>query len=310
MTDAPFPFELLAPPDPLALPLPPAAHPAPGVRLLRAAVYDVPEGRRPLELDLWLPEDTTAPVPLVVFVHGGAWRLGLRDDMGPRLRRWRPGPFARLAAAGFAVACPDYRLSGENVFPAQLDDLRAALRWLHARRDELGVDTARTVTWGESAGGHLSALLALTGGGDPGSPDGPDGCVIAGSVVWYAPADFGTLGGQVPPGAWDPADPRTFEALLLGAAPAGAPDLVRAASPAAQVTADAPPFLILHGTRDSIVPFAQSEQLAAALHAAGATADLRPVPGADHLWVGLPDAEVEQLFDTSAAFARAVTTAP
>lgn len=76
------------------------------------------------------------------------------------------------------------------------------------------------------------------------------------------------------------------------------------------MTADAPPFLILHGTRDSIVPFAQSEQLAAALHAAGATADLRPVPGADHLWVGLPDAEVEQLFDTSAAFARAVTTAP
>lgn len=113
---APF----LAPPDPATLPLPPAAHPADGVRLLRGVPYAVRDGSRPLELDLWLPEQppTAGPPPVILFVHGGAWRTGLRDDLGPRFRAWRPGPFARLAQAGFAVACPDYRLSGEAVFPA------------------------------------------------------------------------------------------------------------------------------------------------------------------------------------------------
>ncbi|MCZ9343065.1 alpha/beta hydrolase, partial [Streptomyces sp. TRM76130] len=106
--------------------------------------------------------DATGPVPVVVFVHGGAWRTGLRDDLGPRFRDWAPGPFARLARAGFAVVCPDYRLSGEAPHPAQQDDLAALLAWLRARAADLGVDAARTVLWGESAGGHLAALTALT----------------------------------------------------------------------------------------------------------------------------------------------------
>lgn len=130
-----FPFHLLAPPDPAALPLPHPAHPADGVRLLRGAVYAVPEGSRPLTVGLWLPEETAGPVPVVVFVHGGAWRTGLRDDLGPRFRHWHPGPFARLVRAGFAVACPDYRLSGEappprpDRRPGRLPDLAA-----HPRR--------------------------------------------------------------------------------------------------------------------------------------------------------------------------------
>ncbi|AEY86885.1 putative esterase [Streptomyces hygroscopicus subsp. jinggangensis 5008] len=135
MTDAApvsFPLRLLAPPDPATLPLPhPAhpAHPADGARLLRGAVYAVPDGSRLLTVDLWLPEEAAPPVPVVVFVHGGAWRTGLRDDLGPRFRSWQPGPFARLARAGFAVACPDYRLSGEVPYPAQTDDLTASLAW-------------------------------------------------------------------------------------------------------------------------------------------------------------------------------------
>ncbi|MET9801753.1 alpha/beta hydrolase [Streptomyces sp. NPDC006368] len=294
---------LLTPPPPARLPLPPPAHLAGGVRLLRGAVYSAPAGIRPLELDLWLPEEPRDEPhggwPVIVHLHGGGWRAGTRGDMGPRMRDWRPGPFARLARAGFAVAGVDYRLSGEAIYPAQLDDVTAALAWLHTRAAELGLDTRRIVAWGESAGAHLAALLALT------APTPVSGC-----VAWYGPMDLTTLPAQAtPPGAYDPADPGTREALLIGAAIADAPDRARAASPVTHVTADAPPFLILHGTDDAAIPLAQGARLAAALRDAGVEVDFRPVPGADHAWAGLSDREVERCFDTSLRFARARTAA-
>ncbi|ROO86187.1 acetyl esterase/lipase [Actinocorallia herbida] len=293
-----FPFELLAPPDPAVLPLPPAAEPEPGVRLVSGAVYDVPDGRRPLELDLWLPADAAAPVPVIVFVHGGAWRTGLRTDLGPRFRSWRPGPFAHLVRAGFAVACPTYRLSGEAAHPAQRDDLGRALDWLHARAGELGLDTSRTMLWGESAGGHLAALTALTRPWN-------SGATVTGCIAWYAPSDFLGLAED---SSFDPTAPGTFEALFLGAPPADVPDRAVDASPARQATGEAPAFLVLHGTADSLVPFAQSERLAAALTAAGAPVEFRPVEGADHLWVGIPDEAVADCFSRSLAFSLAVTS--
>lgn len=284
---------LLTSPAPAELPLPPAAHPAPGVRLLRGAVYSAPAGGiRPLELDLWLPEEQQGPLPVIVYIHGGGWRTGTRTEMGPRFRHWSPSPFACLARTGFAVASLDYRLTGEAIYPAQLEDVTAALAWLNARADALGLDTARTVTWGESAGAHLAALLALT-------------VPVGGCVAWYGPTDLTTLPAQSRPGAYDPADPTTREALLIGAAITKAPDRARAASPVTHVTADAPPFLILHGTDDALIPLAQGEQLAAALREAGAHVDFRPVPGADHVWAGLPDEDVEQCFTASVDFARA-----
>ncbi|NEB81757.1 alpha/beta hydrolase, partial [Streptomyces sp. SID14478] len=154
---------IIGAPHPDVAPLPPAAGRAHGVRVLRGVPYGVVDGGRPLELDLWLPgPQAQLPAPLVLFVHGGAWRRGRRDDMGVRTRQWEPGPFERIAAAGCAVACVDYRLSGEATFPAPLDDLRDALRWLGVRAQELGIDPRRTVVWGESAGAHLASLLALT----------------------------------------------------------------------------------------------------------------------------------------------------
>ncbi|GGS88946.1 alpha/beta hydrolase [Streptomyces griseoviridis] len=290
----PFPFHLLAPPDPAALPLPHPARPADGVTLLRGAVYAVPDGGRPLTTDLWLPEDATGPVPVVVFVHGGAWHTGLRDDPGPRFRAWRPGPFARLARAGFAVVCPDYRLSGEAPHPAQRDDLAAVLAWLRTRAGDLGLDPSRTVLWGESAGGHLAALTALT------QPPG----TVAGCVTWYAPTDLPGLAEDRPEGTYDAHDPASFEALLLGGAPAGRPDTARDASPVTHVGAGAPPFLLLHGTDDSLVPPRQSVRLAEALRAAGHHPDLCLVDGGDHLWVGLSDADAADCFARTLAFAR------
>ncbi|MFH9404181.1 alpha/beta hydrolase fold domain-containing protein [Streptomyces sp. NPDC017638] len=295
-----FPLELLAPPDPVRLPLPPPARPAPGVRLLRGAVYAVPDGGRPLETDLWLPEPADGPLPVVVFVHGGGWRSGLRDDVGPRFRHARPGPFARLAGSGTAVVCPDYRLSGEARFPAQLDDLRALLVWLRDRAGELGLDADRVVLWGESAGGHLAALTALTTG-----PAGHGGraATVRGCVTWYAPTDLTRLAEDHPPGRFDPADPASREALLLGAAPAAAPGPARNASPALRVTPAAPPFLLLHGTEDEFVPCAQSDRLATALRAAGVPVEHVRVPGANHLWVGITEEEAERCFARTAEFA-------
>ncbi|MFC7307887.1 alpha/beta hydrolase fold domain-containing protein [Streptomyces monticola] len=285
----PVPRELIAAPHPDTAPLPPAAGLAHGVRLLRALPYAQLDGSRPLELDLWLPgADAAGPVPLVLFVHGGAWRRGRRDDMGLRTRAWNPGPFARIAAAGAAVASVDYRLSGEAVFPAQLDDLRAALRWLALRGGELGVDAGRTVVWGESAGGHLASLLAL----------GRTAPSLAGAVVWYGPSDL--TAARAP---FDPYDPATPEASMLGAVPAADPARARAASPAEQVHAEAPPFLVIHGGADTMVAPGHSEHLAERLQQAGVRAELEIVPDADHGWYGLSDAEVERIFARSTAFA-------
>ncbi|MEV0981648.1 alpha/beta hydrolase [Streptomyces sp. NPDC049915] len=271
----------LAPPDPATPPLPPAALADEDVRMLRAVPYCVRDGSRPLELDLWLPVGPPArPLPAVVFVHGGAWRTGLRDDMGPRLRAWRTTPFARLVRAGFAVACPDYRLSGEAVHPAQQEDLAAALARLRTRGGELGLAAERPVLWGESAGGHLAALYALTAGR-----------TVAGCVVRYGPTDL------------TGAAAHTLEALLLGHAAADDPDRAREASPSAHVGGEAPAFLLLHGADDTIVPVTQSRDLAAALRAAGADVTFRAVPGADHLWTGAPDALVEEVFAQSVEFA-------
>ena len=125
--------------------------------------YAAIPGIRPLELDLYLPAGATAPVPAVVFLHGGGWRVGSRHSVGPAYAGWSPSPFERLAQAKIAVASVDYRLSGEAQWPAQLHDAKAAVRWLRARADEIGIDSSRIAAWGESSGGHLAALLGLTG---------------------------------------------------------------------------------------------------------------------------------------------------
>ncbi|GAA2490611.1 alpha/beta hydrolase [Streptomyces gobitricini] len=284
--------ELIAAPHPDHAPLPSGTPGEPGVRELRGVPYGNVEGSRPLELDLWLPEAVQEePLPLVLFVHGGAWRRGRRDDMGMRTRHWIPRPFARIAAAGLAVACVDYRLSGEATFPAPLDDLRAALRWLTLRSEELGIDTGRTVVWGESAGGHLASLLALTHADPP----------LAGAVIWYAPSDLTTVRG-----GFAPDDAATPEGVMLGRAPSAAPELARAASPLVHVHSGAPPFLLVHGEQDTMVDCSHSQSLAAALDGARAPVELRTVPGADHGWHGLPDAQVEEIFTHALAFARRI----
>ncbi|WP_017557254.1 alpha/beta hydrolase [Nocardiopsis baichengensis] len=303
---------LPAPDDPGTLPLPPAAFPDPGVELIRGAFYAQRPGSRPLSMDLWLPRDRGAPVPVVVFVHGGGWRIGRRDDLGPRFRAWRPGPFARIARQGIAVACPDYRLSAEATAPAQLEDLTDALAWLGDRAAEIGVDPGRTVMWGESAGGHLAALTALTAPTAPTEPAAPaagtetgavSGSVtVRGCAAWYAPSDLTNFGTDHPKEGFDPRDPDSSEARLLGVPPAEDPEHALAYSPVGRVAPGAPPFLLMHGDEDRTVALHQSVRLAEALHAAGAQADLRTVPGGDHQWRALPEGDVLSCFTTTVDF--------
>lgn len=233
------------------------------------AVPGLPHWEAALYLDLLLPTPRpAAPAPAVVYLHGGGWRFGERSA---GLYPWH-GPV--LAANGFVVACASYRLSGRATFPAQLHDAKAAVRWLRANAGAYGVDPGRIGAWGDSAGGQLAALLGLTAGradleGDCGSP-GTSSAVQA-VLARCAPSDFTTLTGQ-----------EEFLAPLFGGPPERTADLRRLASPLAHAGADAPPHLLVHGTRDETVPFAQAEALAAALRAHGVDVGLRVFEGAHH----------------------------
>ncbi len=250
----------------------------------RAIVFAEREGYRALELDVYRPDETSdGPRPLVHYVHGGGWRVSHRSRAPRETRGWDRGFFERITDAGFVVAAPDYRFSGEAVFPAQLDDTLEARRWLHAHVGELGTDRERTYLWGASAGGHLAALAALT------PPD--DVRSVTGAVCWYAITDLRAL---------DHASTTSFEAHLLGGPIGEHLDLAEAASPVAQVRADPPPFLLQHGAADTWVPCDQSVRLARALEAAGGSVELEIVPGADHFFDGSPD--VEAIFERALSF--------
>ena len=260
-------------------------------------------GYRPLQLDVWVPAGAGAgPAPLVVYVHGGAFMMGDRRLLPETLRPDQV--FEALLAAGLAVATIDYRHALEAPFPAQLHDAKAAVRYLRAHADELGLSTERIGVWGESAGGHIAALLGLTA--HRADLEGTHGVVGPSSAVdvvvdWYGLADLETMPRQPPPpeiAALLPEEMRTppEDHLLRGLAGRDRAD----ASPVNHVTADAPPFLLLHGTADWLVPYPQSEQLAGALRAAGATVELAPVEGAGHIWLGHQD--VDGIVDRSVRY--------
>jgi len=276
-------------------PLPPARSGAAGTRSLLGVPYAAIPGIRPVELDLHLPPESDTPPPVVVFLHGGGWRVGSRSSVGPAYAGQRPTAFERVAQAGIAVACVDYRLSGEATWPAQLHDAKAAVRWLRARAGELGVDRDRIAAWGESSGGHLAELLGLTGDDDDLAGDvgitGPSSAVAA-VVAWYAPSDLAAVPGDL--GA-DPRDPATREALLLGAPAVEVPELAAEASLISHVSPGAPPVLLLHGAADGFIPCVQSERLYQALLEVGVEVELDVYEDADHMWRGSPEAAEQAL---------------
>jgi acetyl esterase/lipase len=269
----------------------------PPVRRVPDLVYGEVPGYRPLELDLYLPPgpEGGGPVPVIVHVHGGGWRRGSRRVPLPVLGA---GFYDRIAAQGFAVAAIDYRLSGEARYPAPLEDVRTAIGWVREHAAEYGLDAGRVFAWGDSAGGHLALLAALTGA------RGPRG-EVQGVVAWFPVTDLAGLPSDVTDaGGMPDAGPDSREALLLGAPPSSVPDLAREASPVAHAGAGAPPVLLMHGAADDLVPPAQSARLAEALTAVGAPVELDLVSGATHFWNGARD--VDGIVRRSVEFLRAL----
>ncbi|WP_166980820.1 alpha/beta hydrolase [Paramicrobacterium fandaimingii] len=246
-----------------------------------------PPGYRPLSLDLRVPAECAA-APVVVFLHGGGWLRGSRKVFTPGITP--EASFDRIVAAGFAVASCEYRLSGEATFPAQLDDVDAAIAWLHEKAAVHGVDASRIVLWGVSAGATLAALTGLR------RTD------VCGVVDWFGPTDMLAMAAAQAMGEDAGA---TREAQWLGGPVAGRPDHARAASPLSHVHADAPPFHIAHGTADKHVPISQSEALTEALRAAGAEVEFHTEVGGQHFWQGADD--TGPLFDRAIDFIRRVT---
>lgn len=250
-------------------------------------------GYRPVLLDVRVPAITNAtatptqtPLAALVWVHGGAWWAGDRRYLPPTLA---PGELADATLArGMAYVAVDYRLALEAPFPAQIHDVKAAIRYVRRFADVFGIDADRLGVLGESAGGHLVALLALTAGiaaidGTEGVPDGRSD--VAAVVDWYGVHDIRAWAGE------QSGDEPSPIAMLLGQA-SGAPTdtaLAASASPVTYVSPTAAPVLLIHGDADLTVPFSQSEELLAAGIAAGMDIELVRVPDADHCFVGYPD---------------------
>jgi acetyl esterase/lipase len=228
-------------------------------------------------LDLYVPQAPAGKEPLVVWIHGGGWRSGSKVG----------GPWRSLLIEGFAVASIDYRLSGEAVFPAQIEDCKAAVRFLRLNAAKYGFDGSRIGVWGASAGGHLAALLGTSG--DVKALEGASlgnekqSSRVQAVCDFYGPIDFIAMhqGRALE-------NDKSAEALLLGGALGIKRDLAKVANPTTYISRDDPPFLIEHGDQDRLVPISQSEDFCRALQSGGVSASFFTVPGAGHGNLGAP----------------------
>ncbi len=312
----------------------------PVMRVMKDIAY-VPDGHERQKLDLFVPTtEPNAPWPLIVWVHGGAWLGGSKDNC----------PAVKFVRQGYAVASINYRLSQHAIFPAQIQDCQAAVRWLRAHADEYYIDPNRFGAWGASAGGHLVALLgacnepvrsvpvgsvpvrAYKGSGN--EPDEiashdattngiashdattnevtPDDATTNGTAPdavttnahvssrvqavcdFFGPTDFAQMSSY-----WSTMDhdaPDSPESKLIGGPIQENPEKVQRANPITYVTKDDPPFLIVHGDRDPLVPHHQSELLYDALKKAGVETTFYTVRGGGH--GGFRDPEVDRLVAT------------
>jgi len=240
------------------------------------------------KLDLYLPGKTDRPLPVIVWIHGGGWSAGSKDDGCPAV------PFV---AKGYAGASINYRLSQHALFPAQIEDCKAAVRWLRANAKKYNLDTKHIGVWGASAGGHLVALLGTTGSVK--ELEGTGGNLDQSSQVqcvldWFGPTDFVKMGG------WQ-GNPDSPMAKLVGGPVKDRQELAAKANPITYVCKDSAPFLIMHGEEDNLVPMNQSELLDEALRTAGVESTLVRVPKNGHGGPGFTTPEnskkIEEFFD-------------
>jgi acetyl esterase/lipase len=252
-------------------------------RILRNLEY-VPGGHERQKLDLYLPPqgEGAAALPLIVWVHGGAWLGGNKDSC----------PAARFLKDGFAAASVNYRLSQHAIFPAQIEDCKAAVRFLRANAGKYNIDPNRIGVWGSSAGGHLVAMLGTTG--DANDFDKGPNLQVSSKVQavcdFFGPTDFTKMNDFQ--SDMDHDAPDAPEAKLIGGPVQENKEACKRANPITYISKDDPPFLICHGDKDNLVPHNQSVLLNEALKKAGVEVTFHTVEGGGH---GFQDPEADRM---------------
>jgi acetyl esterase/lipase len=220
------------------------------------------------KLDLYIPNEGTGPFPLIIEIHGGGFVTGSKSS--------QIGPMLEAVKKGYALASINYRLSAEAIWPAQINDVKAAIRFLRANAGRYGLDPERFATWGGSAGGSLSALAGVSGGvstlADPALGNASVSDRVQAAVDWFGPIYFSTMDAEFSAlgtsGVMGPTNAASSaESKYLGKV-IGTPEaqpLVEAASPRSYISNDDPPFFIQHGTADRNIPITQSIDFAQAL---------------------------------------------
>jgi acetyl esterase/lipase len=233
----------------------------------------VPNGHERQKLDLYLPKEGTN-LPLIINIHCGAFKAGSKEQGVP----------LDYLRQGYAVASINYRLSQHAKFPAQIEDCKAAVRWLRAHAGEYRLDANHIAAWGAFAGGHLAAMLGTTGDVkdlDVGANRDQASCVQA-VVDYFGPTDFLQMDAHRLPNGMTHAPANSPESELIGGAIQENQDKAAKANPITYVTLGDPPFLICHGDQDTLVSHQQSELLEAALKKAGVSVTFYTVKGAGH----------------------------
>lgn len=224
---------------------------------------------RPLKLNL-MKARSDKPLPVIIWLCGGAWVMMDKNYHTPEMEY--------LAENGFAVASVEYRTSNEARFPSQIEDVKAAIRFLRAHAKQFGLDAEHIGIMGESAGGYLSILAGTSG--STRIFDVGENLEYSSSVQavcdWYGPSDFVEFAKENNGSADSP------EALLMGGPAHRVPEVAEAANPCTYLSPETPPFLILHGNQDHTVPFSQSEILYERLTANQTPVEFYELDGADH----------------------------
>jgi len=266
-----------------------------GVVGIPAITYAQPLHFSALTLDLYTPGGNThgARAPLIVYVHGGAWVNGTPRGRTAVGGSW-PAVLAALASRGYVVASVSYRLDGEAHFPAAIQDVKAAIRFLRSHAERYGIDPKRAAIWGASAGGQLAALASVSCGvaafeppapAQPGKSQPPPSDVsdcVQGGVSWFGVHDFVTV--PVPPGQSGPAP-------YLGCPTPRCPlETLRFASPVTYIDPSDPPMLLIHGLADTLVAVSQTTEFAERLRAAHVPVETLIIPEVNHGFIGKTDA--------------------
>lgn len=252
------------------------------------------------KLDIYYPNEGKGPFPVIISIHGGAFKFGDKADS-------MLNPMLEGVKRGYVVISINYRLSGEAKWPAQINDVKAAIKFIRVNAKKLNIEPDKIAVWGGSAGGNLAALAGTSADvkslEDPNLGHADVSSKVQAVVDWFGPINFLTMDKQ-----WEVigidgqkhSDANSFESQLMGQKITDIPQLVESANPEEYITGDEPPFYIQNGTADKVIPAIQGEEFAQTLKAKSKNAVIfEYLEGAGH---GDPAFESKQNLDKIFAF--------